>query len=80
LARIFLFDYDIVLLDEPTSNLDLQLEKEILKHIFEHCKDKTLLVISHRPFVLDYVDRVVVMHKGEVKADGTLAEVKSSID
>jgi energy-coupling factor transporter ATP-binding protein EcfA2 len=29
---------------------------------------------------LDYVDRVVVMHKGEVKADGTLAEVKSSID
>jgi ABC-type transport system involved in cytochrome bd biosynthesis fused ATPase/permease subunit len=80
LARIFLFDYDIILLDEPTSNLDLQLEKEILWHIFEHCKDKTLLIISHRPFVLDYVDRVIVMHKWEIKADWSFKEVRDDIE
>jgi ATP-binding cassette subfamily C protein LapB len=73
------FDYDVVLLDEPTSNLDLHLEKTILKEIFEHCKGKTILVISHRPFVLDYVDRVLVMRKGEVSADGTLEDVRGAI-
>jgi ABC-type transport system involved in cytochrome bd biosynthesis fused ATPase/permease subunit len=63
LARAFLFDFDILLLDEPTSNLDLELEKQVLNALFEKYKDKTIIVISHRPFVLDYVERVVVMSK-----------------
>jgi len=63
LARAFVFDYEILLLDEPTSNLDLYLEKKILDEIFKRYKNKTILVVSHRPYVLDNVDRVVFMKK-----------------
>jgi len=53
LARAFVFDYDILLLDEPTSNLDLYLEKKILNEIFKKYNWKTILVVSHRPYVLE---------------------------
>lgn len=79
LARVFLFDFDILLLDEPTSNLDLALEKEILLQIFETYRDKTILIISHRPFVLDHVDRVIVLAKGMIVHDGSYDDIKEHI-
>ncbi|MBM6860735.1 ABC transporter ATP-binding protein, partial [Clostridium saudiense] len=48
LARAFLSDGDILILDEPTSNLDTLNEGEILKSIKENCEDKTIVLISHR--------------------------------
>lgn len=48
LARAFLSNGDILILDEPTSNLDTLNEGEILKAIKENCSDKTILLISHR--------------------------------
>lgn len=63
LARAFVFDYDILLLDEPTSNLDPELEQHLLLALFDHYKHKTIIVISHRPFILDFVDRVLIMKK-----------------
>ena len=69
LWRAFVFDYEILLLDEPTSNLDLYLEKKILDEIFKKYKNKTILVVSHRPYVLENVNRVVVMKKGEIVFD-----------
>lgn len=48
LARAFLKDSDVLILDEPTSNLDALNEGEILKSINENCKDKTIILISHR--------------------------------
>lgn len=69
LARAFLFDYDVLLLDEPTSNLDAELEQSILLDIFELYKDKTIIVISHRPFVLEYVDRILTLKKGMIVED-----------
>ncbi len=48
LARAFLRDGDILILDEPTSNLDTLNEGEILKAIKENCEDKTIILISHR--------------------------------
>ena len=69
LWRAFIFDYEILLLDEPTSNLDLYLEKKILNEIFKRYKNKTILVVSHRPYVLKNVDRVVVMKKWEIILD-----------
>lgn len=69
LARAFLFDYDIILLDEPTANLDEELEQKILLQIFAVYKDKTIIVVSHRPFILDYVDRILTLRKGEIMKD-----------
>ena len=48
IARAFLHDGDILILDEPTSNLDTLNEGEILKSIKENCEDKTIVLISHR--------------------------------
>ena len=48
LARAFLRDGDILILDEPTSNLDTLNEGAILKSIREHCQDKTVILITHR--------------------------------
>ena len=48
LARAFLRDGDILILDEPTSNLDTLNEGEILKSIRENCNDKTIILITHR--------------------------------
>ena len=48
LARAFLSDGNVLILDEPTSNLDTLNEGEILKSIKENCEDKTIVLISHR--------------------------------
>ena len=48
LGRAFLHDGDILILDEPTSNLDTLNEAEILKSLENHCKDKTVVMVSHR--------------------------------
>ena len=48
LARAFLRDSEIMILDEPTSNLDTLNEGAILKAIKENCKDKTIILITHR--------------------------------
>jgi len=69
LSRAFVFDYDIILLDEPTSNLDEELEKFILLEIFKKYDQKTIIVISHRPFILDYVDRIITIKKWEILED-----------
>lgn len=48
IARAFLRDSDILILDEPTSNLDTLNEASILKSINDECKDKTIVMVSHR--------------------------------
>lgn len=61
LARMFLHDSKMILLDEPTSNLDILNEGLILKAIYEGRKDKTILLVSHRESTLKGCDRVVYM-------------------
>ena len=61
LARSFLSDANIMILDEPTSNLDTLNEGEILKAINENAKDKTILLITHRKSTLSITDKVFRM-------------------
>ena len=58
LARAFLSNGDILILDEPTSNLDTLNEGEILKAIKENCSDKTIVLISHRKSTTAICNRV----------------------
>ncbi len=60
LARAFLHQADCILLDEPTSNLDALNEVEILKNLKDQ-KDKTILLVSHRPSTLKIADRIIKM-------------------
>ena len=66
LARMFLHDSKLVLLDEPTSNLDSLNEGVILKSIYEERKDKTFVFVSHRESTLAHCDRVIHMESERV--------------
>lgn len=64
LTRAFLADREIFLLDEPTSNLDIQNEAIILKSLIEEAKNKTIILVSHRESTLSICDRVFKMENG----------------
>ncbi len=66
LARMFLFNRDLWLLDEPTSNLDTYHEALILRSLVEHRKDQTIVLVSHRESSLAICDRVLEMKNGRL--------------
>ncbi|KAF9762644.1 Iron-sulfur clusters transporter atm1, mitochondrial [Nosema granulosis] len=65
--RAVLKDGDIFLFDEPTSNLDVQAEEEVLNHLFSKLQAKTALVILHNPIYLSKFDKILGIYNGEVK-------------
>lgn len=75
IARLLLRDPRIVLLDEPTSGLDQTTERTVLAALADWCRGRTLLVATHRPAVLELVDRIVVLEQGQVVLDGPRATV-----
>jgi ATP-binding cassette subfamily C protein LapB len=75
LARALLRDPPILLLDEPTSDLDARTEESFVQQLSKSAHGKTLIVVTHRTPVLRMVERLVVMEEGRVVADGPKAEV-----
>ena len=69
LARAFLKDSDVLILDEPTSNLDALNEGEILKSIKENCSDKTIVLISHRKSTTAICDKVYKLENKKLKVN-----------
>lgn len=65
LARAFLHDAPFILLDEPTSNLDSLNEATVLKALQTSRKDKTVLLISHRPSTMRIADKIYSMERGK---------------
>lgn len=59
IARAFLSGSDIILLDEPTSNLDSMNEAVILRALKEEAKEKTIIIVSHRKSTMGIADRVI---------------------
>ncbi len=70
LARLTLRQPKVVLLDEPTTGLDQATERMALTAVGQWCKDKTMIVVTHRPQVLQIVNRIIVMDNGKVVMDG----------
>ncbi len=75
MARAFVKDGTIFLLDEPTANLDPLTEREILETLFRVIKDKTLLMITHRLVKLDEMDQIFVLDHGKIAERGTHQEL-----
>ncbi|MCV43350.1 ABC transporter ATP-binding protein [Listeria monocytogenes] len=69
LARLFLHDAPLLLLDEPTSNLDYINEQAILNTLRSEIQDKTVLVISHRKTTLDLAEEQWLLENGVLKAE-----------
>lgn len=75
LARCLVTQPRVLLLDEPTSSMDAQSEVSFIRHLKHSVGDRTLVVVTHRPALLDVVDRVVVVDGGRILADGPKAQV-----
>ncbi len=71
LARSLIHDPKILLLDEPTSSMDQGTEKKVVNGLAEACKDKTMLIVTHRNPIFSMVDRVLVLENGQIVADQT---------
>ena len=70
-ARALAFDPKILILDEATSSVDTQTEMLIQEALKELLKDRTAIVIAHRLSTIKNVDRILVIHKGEVWEEGS---------
>lgn len=75
LARAYLRNGQILILDEPTAGLDPQSEHEILKRIRSNAECQMILLISHRLSAARCADRVVVLRNGTVHEDGSHREL-----
>jgi len=75
IARAFVGDPKIVILDEPSSAMDNGSEQQLLNDLKGLLVDKTLILITHRGTLLSLVDRVVVFDSGRILADGPKDEV-----
>lgn len=77
IARIFAANNEIVIMDEPTSALDPIAEQEMYKNMFDACKGKTVIFISHRLSSAAMADRIYLFENGEIAEQGTHSELIS---
>ncbi|HAE92574.1 MAG TPA: ABC transporter ATP-binding protein [Tissierella sp.] len=71
IARAFLKDAPIIILDEIAASLDVENEKYIQESLNKLTKNKTVIIISHRLKAVENVDKIVVINEGKVDAFGT---------
>lgn len=67
LARLLLSKKKIIILDEVTSDLDMETKSYVNSIIIESFKDYTVLIITHKPEILNHVDKILMLHDGNVK-------------
>jgi ABC-type multidrug transport system fused ATPase/permease subunit len=70
IARALIKEPKLLIMDEPTANVDSITEGEIIKSLREAMQGKTTIIISHRFSILKYVDRIIVMDNGKVIEEG----------
>ncbi len=79
-ARALAYDPKILILDEATSSVDTETEKLIQQAILKLLKGRTSIVIAHRLSTIQNSDKIIVMHKGEIKEMGTHRELLAKRD
>jgi len=79
LARALITRPKILLMDEPTSAMDMQTEALFTKRLEHIVKGRTVIIVTHRPSLLSVVDRVVVMDQQRMVADGPKDRILSML-
>lgn len=75
IARALLSKAEILLFDEVTSNIDLNMTEKISNLLLDLKTDHTILLITHKPEIMEISDRIIVLDKGKVVAKGKNEEV-----
>ena len=75
LSRVLYEDHDILIMDEPTSAMDVVFEKQFYDMILHQLKDKTILFVSHRLTSAVICDRILYMEKGQIAESGSHKEL-----
>ena len=79
LARAFLRDPDVLILDEPTSNMDTVSENLFKQRLRRVLPGKTFILVTHRLSLVDLVDRLIVLGGGQVQLDGPRDQVLAKL-
>jgi ATP-binding cassette, subfamily C, bacterial LapB len=79
LARALAGRPPVLVFDEPTSAMDSQTETALIQRLMQELNGRTLLLITHRPPLLALVDRIMLVDRGKVIADGPRDEVLKQI-
>lgn len=74
-TRAIIRNPEILILDEATSNIDPELEKQIEKSTLELISGRTSIVIAHRFSTIQRANKIIVLHKGSIKEVGTHSEL-----
>jgi ATP-binding cassette, subfamily B, bacterial len=77
LARLFMRDAELLILDEPTASLDADAEFEIYRYFMDIINRETCIVISHRLAVSKFVDKIAVLENGRIVEYGTHKDLLS---
>ena len=75
LARAFCSDPSILILDEATSQIDLNSEAEIHRILRDYIVDRTTIIVTHRTAILELADRIVLMDHGRITKTGSYREL-----
>ena len=75
LARAFLRDASLLILDEPTAHLDPKLEEQLASATRELCGGRTVLIIAHRLTTIQKADRIIVLEDGQMAEQGQHCEL-----
>lgn len=76
LARTLVKDNDILILDDTTSALDKETEKQVLNNLFDKYADKTMIIITHRLSMMKQIDKILILNEnGKIDAVGSLNEL-----
>ena len=75
IARALVNDPDLLIMDEPTSTLDLNAEQNFVRALNQMLENKTLIAVTHRLPVLELVNRIIVLADGKVALDGPRDEI-----
>ncbi len=79
IARAMIQDPPILLLDEPTGSMDFASEELVKQRLGQFARNKTMLLITHRTALLELVDRIIVIDRGTVVADGPKDQVIAAL-
>ena len=79
IARAVLLDPPVLLLDEPTSAMDYPSEAQFKNRIARYAQHKTVVIVTHRPSLMDLATRIIVVDKGKIVADGPREQIMTAL-